>query len=307
MRSTCRACLWPVLLLTIMLGSVQAAIAKPKVAASFSVLGDLVHQVGADDIQLVTLAPAGADVHEWQLTPDNFIALEDAELIFYNGYQLEPWMRQVHATVGNRAPLVPLAEASEYPTHPIITGEYTGQPDPHLWLDPRATTAYLDVIATWLAELHPEAADRFHARAQSASATLEALHAELSDLLADIPEPQRTLITVEAALLYFADAYGFRHDGMRGSSSETQNAPQQLMRIAKVIEETRPAALFWESTQSDRYIRTLFDDGNIAIAGPLYVDSLSEPDGPASSYLELMRHNTALIRDALLNDLSKTE
>ena len=307
MRSTCRACLWPALLLAIMLGSVQAAIAKPKVVASFSILGDLVHQVGADDIELVILTPARADVHAWELTPDNFIALEDAELIFYNGYQLEPWMRQVHATVGNRAPLVPLAEASEYPTHPIITGEFTGQPDPHLWLDPRATAVYLEVIATWLAKLHPEAADRFHARAESASATLEALHEELSDLLAEIPEQQRTLITVEAALVYFADTYGFRHDGMRGSSGETQSAPQQLMRIARVIEETRPAALFWESTQPDRYMRTLVEDGDITVAGPLYVDSLSEPDGAVSNYLELMRHNAALIRDTLLGGTSKTE
>ena len=307
MRSTRRVYLWLALLFAAMVGGAQAAAAKPKVVASFSILGDLVHQVGGDDIELVVLTPAGDDVHEWELTPNNFIALEDAELIFYNGYHLEQWIRQIYATVGNRAPLVPLAEASEHPTRPILTGEHTGQPDPHLWMDPRAAAAYLDVIAEQLAQLQPEAADRFHARADSASSMLETLHEELSRLLARIPEKQRLLISTEAALVYFADAYGFRHDGVQGSSAETRSAPQQIMRIVEVIEETEPAALFWESTLSDRFMRSLANDRDIPIAGPLYIDSLSEADGPASNYLELMRYNALLIRDALLSETPEAE
>lgn len=306
MRSTRRAYLWLALLLAAMVGSAQAA-AKPKVVASFSILGDLVHQVGGDDIELVILTPAGADVHEWKLTPDNFIALEDAKLIFYNGYHLEQWIRQIYATVGNRAPLVPLAEAAEYPTCPILTGEHTGQPDPHLWMNPRAVAAYLDVIAEQLAKLQPQAADRFHARADRASETVERLHEELSRLLAAIPEERRLLITTETALVYFAAAYGFRHDGLQGSRAESRSAPQQIMRIVEVIEEAQPAALFWESTLSERFMRSLATDHELPIAGPLYVDSLSEPDGPASNYLELMRHNALLIRGALLDETPRAE
>ncbi|WP_422672744.1 metal ABC transporter solute-binding protein, Zn/Mn family [Billgrantia tianxiuensis] len=130
MRYTRRACFWLALPLAAMVGDVTAATANPKVVASFSLLGDLVNQVGGNDIELVVLTPAGAEVHEWELTPDNFIALEDVDVVFYNGYQLEQWMRQVYATVGNRAPLIPVAEATEYPTQPIVTGEYTGEPDP---------------------------------------------------------------------------------------------------------------------------------------------------------------------------------
>lgn len=307
MRSTRRACVWLALPLAAMVGSVEVAAATPKVIASFSVLGDLVHQVGGDDIELVVLTPAGAEVHEWELTPNNFIALEDADLVFYNGYQLEQWMRQVHATVGNRAPLVPVAEASEYPTHPIVTGEYTGEPDPHLWLDPRAVAAYLEVIADQLAELHPEAADDFQTRAAAAQETLAALHEEVNEKLARIPEEQRILITTEAAFVYLAEAYGFRHDGVWGNNAESEDSPQQIQRIVELIEKTRPRALFWESTLSDRYVRSIAADTETAMAGPLYVDSLGEPEGDVSNYVAMMRHNANLIHSALVEEEEREE
>jgi manganese/iron transport system substrate-binding protein len=302
MRPTRRACLWLALPFAAMVGSVPAAAANLKVIASFSILGDLVHQVGGNDIELVVLTPAGAEVHDWELTPNNFIALEDADLVFYNGYQLEQWMRQVHATVGNRAPLVPVAEASEYPTHPIITGEYTGEPDPHLWTDPRAVAAYLEVIADQLVELHPDAADDFRTRAAAAKETLAELHEQIGEQLAQIPEERRILITTEAAFSYFAEAYDFRHDGVWGNNAETEGSPQQIMRIVELVEKTRPGALFWESTLSDRYVRSIAADTETEVAGPLYVDSLGEPDGDASNYLAMMRHNAKLIRSALLGE-----
>ncbi|MBZ0328869.1 zinc ABC transporter substrate-binding protein [Halomonas sp. ANAO-440] len=301
MRPSRHALLWLALPLAAMAGTSQA-VASPKVVATFSILGDLVAQVGGDDIRLVTLTPPGAEVHEWELTPNNFIALEDAKLVFYNGYQLEQWMRQVHATVGNQAPLVPLAEASEYPTLPIVTGDYSGEPDPHLWMDPRAAAAYVQVIAETLAELHPDAADNFHARAETARDILAALHKEITKILADIPEEQRLLITSEAAFVYFADAYGFRHDGIWGTNAETEGSPQQMMRIIDLVNEAQPASLFWESTISDRYVSSIASDTGLAVSGPLYVDSLSEPDGEAANYVSLMKHNASLIRTALLGD-----
>ncbi|PMR73901.1 metal ABC transporter solute-binding protein, Zn/Mn family [Billgrantia endophytica] len=299
MRSTRHALLWLAFPLAAMVGGVNAAAASPKVVATFSILGDLVAQVGGRDIQLVTLTPAGAEVHEWELTPNNFIALEDADLVFYNGYQLEQWMRQVYATVGNRAPLVPLAEDSEYPTLPIVTGEYTGEPDPHLWMAPRAAAAYVQVIADTLAELHPEAADSFYSRAEKAREALDDLHEEVAEMLANIPDDKRLLITSEAAFVYFADAYDFRHDGVWGTNAETEGSPQQVMRIIDLVNEARPAALFWESTISDRHVRSIANDTGADVAGPLYVDSLSEADGEAANYIALMRHNARVIRDAL--------
>lgn len=305
MRSIRHACYWLALAFAAMVGGVSAAAANPKVVASFSLLGDFVNQVGGNDIELVILAPAGAEVHEWELTPDNFIALEDANLVFYNGYQLEQWIRQIYATVGNRAPLIPVAELADYPTQPILTGEFTGEPDPHLWMDPRAVAAYLQVIAEQLARLHPQAADNFQARADAAKEKLAALHAHVEEVLAEIPEERRILITTEAALGYFADTYGFRHDGIWGSNAENEVSPQQVRRSLELIRELRPAALFWESTLSERYIRSIATDTGVAVVGPLYIDSLSQPGGDASNYVAMMRHNAQLIRCTLLQEDQK--
>ncbi|MCE8011901.1 zinc ABC transporter solute-binding protein [Halomonas desiderata] len=279
--------------------SAQAEEPPLKVAATFSVIGDLVRDVAGDDADVTVLTPVGAEVHEWELIPSNFIALEEAEVVFYNGYGLEQWLSQINATVGSGVPVVALAEESGYTTQPIATGEYAGEVDPHMWMDPRAAAAYVGVIADTLAEARPDAADAFQARAEALQESLHALHKELLETLADIPEERRLLITSEAAFVYFADAFGFEHDGIWGTNAEEEGSPRQIMRIVDLIEEKRPAAIFWESTISDRHVRSVADETEVEIAGPLYVDSLSEPDGAAPDYAGMLRHNVGLLREAL--------
>ncbi|UYG04054.1 zinc ABC transporter substrate-binding protein [Halomonas sp. LR3S48] len=270
-----------------------------RVAATFSVLGDLVREVAGDNAQVDVLTPVGAEVHEWELVPSNFIALERADVVFYNGYGLEQWLGQVEATVGSGVPLIALAEESGYATQPIATGDFAGEPDPHMWMDPRAAAEYARVIADTLAEARPDAAEAFQARAEALEESLHALHDELTQTLADIPEEQRLLITSEAAFLYFADAFGFEHDGIWGNNAEQEGSPNQVMRIVDKIEERRPAAIFWESTISDRHVRSVANETQVEIAGPLYVDSLSEPEGEAPDYAGMLRHNARLLLDTL--------
>jgi len=278
-----------------------------QVAATFSVIGDLVRQVAGDAAQVEVLTPIGAEVHEWELVPSNFIALENAEVVFTNGYGLEQWLGQIEATVGDEVPIVALAEQSGYPTQPIAIGDYAGKPDPHLWMDPRAAADYVRVIAERLGAVHPAAASDFTQRSDALRQSLTALHAELSQQLAAIPAEKRLLITSEAAFSYFADAFDFAHDGIWGTNAEDGDTPQQLMRIMDLIEARRPAAIFWESTISDRHVRSVAAETGVAIAGPLYVDSLSEPGGDASDYASLLRHNARLLTDTLgdANDESR--
>ncbi|MGP8288856.1 metal ABC transporter solute-binding protein, Zn/Mn family [Vreelandella zhanjiangensis] len=272
------------------------------VVATFSVLGDLVAKVAGDDAHVSVLTPINAEVHEWELTPDNFAALEDADIVFYNGYQLEQWMRQVEATTQDDVALIPVAEASEYPVQYIAIGDMQGDVDPHLWTDPRAAIAYVQVIASELESLLPEQAEGIEARAEALTAELQDLHAELQKALSDIPEERRVLLSSEAAFLYFSDAYGFEHDGIWGNNAETEGSPRQLMRVIDMINERQPAAIFWESTISDRYVSSLAEDTGIPVAGPLYVDSLSEPDGEAGDYFAMLRHNVAMLRRALATE-----
>lgn len=272
---------------------------RPRVAVTFSVLADLARDIAGEDAQVTSLTPAGAEVHEWELTARNFAALEDADIVFYNGYNLEQWMGQVRATTGDDTPILAVAERSEWPTLPIVTGDMEGDPDPHLWMDPRAAAAYARAMADALAELVPHKADAFHERAEALESDLQALHKELTEMLAAIPENDRTLVTSEAAFLYFADAYGFEHTGIWGTNSEEEGTPRQVAEVTDFIRARQPRALFWESTISDRHVRGISGDTGIPYHGPLYVDSLSAPDGDAGTYAAMMRHNARTLVDKL--------
>ncbi len=279
--------------------SVLAGNSSPRVVATFSILGDLVREVAGDDAKVDVLTPIGAEVHEWELVPSNFIALERAEVVFYNGYGLEQWIGQVSATVADGVPLVALAEASGFPTQPIATGEFAGAVDPHLWMDPRAAAEYVQVIAATLGDIHPDASDTFQTRADTLKEKLLGLHDELLEQLSGLTQEERLLISSEAAFVYFADAFDFEHDGIWGNNAEEEGSPRQIMRIIDKIREREPAAIFWESTVSERHVRGVADETHVQVAGPLFVDSLSEPDGSAPDYQAMLRHNVQSLRDTL--------
>lgn len=276
-----------------------AAHEPPRVVTTFSVLGDLVERVAGGDAQVRVLTPVGAEVHDWELTPDNFKALERADLVLYNGYMLEQWMGQVRATTRRDVPLVAVAEQAGVETHPIVTGDFEGDPDPHLWMDPRKAAAYGHAIARALGDIHPARAEAFATRARALESELEILHDEILEALAPIPEEQRLLITSEAAFVYFAHAYGLRHDGVWGTNAETEGSPRQIMRIVDLVREQAPGAVFWESTISDRHVRSVAEDTGVTVAGPLYVDSLGQPGSGAEDYFAMMRHNMMLLREHL--------
>jgi len=286
-------------LIFILSTTAQADVAAPRVVATFSVLGDLVREVAGEDVKVDVLTPIGAEVHEWELVPSNFIALERADVVFYNGYGLEQWIGQVKATVGDDVPVVALAETSGYPTQLITTGEFSSQIDPHLWMDPRAAAEYAQATAATLSEIRPGAAAAFQARADDLRASLLTLHEELLEQLAVLPAENRLLISSEAAFVYFADAFEFEHDGIWGTNAEEEGSPRQIMRIIDMIREHAPPAIFWESTISDRQVRSVADETQVQVAGPLYVDSLSEPEGEAPDYMTMLRHNVQLLRDTL--------
>ncbi|MYL24356.1 ABC transporter substrate-binding protein [Halomonas alkaliantarctica] len=292
-----RLWMWTSLTLTLATASFGAhAQSSLQIAVTFSVLGDVVKQVAGDAAEVSVLTPVNAEVHEWELTPRNFAHLERADIVFYNGYQLEQWMGQVEATVRDGVPLIAVAEASGYPTQSIVTGELSGDVDPHLWMDPRAVAAYAEVIADTLADVEPGQAQAFEQRAHALSESLDALYEDITQTLAPIDEDQRFLLSSEAAFTYFADAFDFDHTGIWGNNAESEGSPRQLMAVVDKINARQPGAIFWESTISDRHVTSIARDTGVSVAGPLYVDSLSEPDGPASSYQEMMRYNAELLR-----------
>ena len=269
------------------------------VSSSFTIVYDFVQQVGGDRIDHRLIVPLDAEVHEWELLPRNFVDLEETAVFFYNGLRLEEWVPQAEAILDPRSLLVPLGEVVDVDYLRIAIGEQQGDLDPHVWMNPIHVIAYVDVIADVLSEMDPEHEAYYRSNAEGYQNELRALDADLHEIFGAIPEQQKILITSEAAFLYFSAAYGFVHDGIWGTNAEEEGTPQQIVRILNVIEEYEPAAIFWESTISDRYVQAVADDTGLPVQGPLYVDSLSSPGTSGDSYLNFMRHNANLIVTAL--------
>lgn len=294
---------WASTLLIVALVSVSSANANTpiNVIASFSVLEDLVKRVAGDKVRVNVIVPAGKDVHRWELSPPNVLALEETHIVFYNGLGLEPWIRHVEAMTDDRLTLVEVARKADYTPLTISTGQFSEELDPHMWMDPMGAAAYIDVIADTLAEHLPEQADAFYARAEVARKTLVTLNHELKERLEGIPQTNRTLITSEAGFGYFARAYAFEAQGLWGVNHETQGSALAMATMSDYLAEKRPrpSALFYESTTPDIHMDALSRETAIPIAGPLYVDSLSGPDGPAASYPAMLRHNAEILHEAL--------
>jgi manganese/iron transport system substrate-binding protein len=275
---------------------------RPTVVTTFSILADFARVLVGEEAEVVSLVPRGAEVHEYELRPADFRALERADLVFYNGLTLEQWLPQVRAVVGEVVPVIGVAEASGIQTLAIVSGEYQGQPDPHAWMDPMRAALYVSAMEQQLARVLPELGPAIQARSERYRAELAQLHADLQEVFSAIPAERRVLISSEAAFVYFAEAFGFFHEAIWGNNAEAEGGPRQLMRVVDIIAERAPPALFWESTVSSRSVETVSVETGVPYFGPLYVDSLGEPNGAADTYLTMMRENARLMKQALADE-----
>lgn len=292
---------WMCTLLFVALISAAPAYANTtlRVIASFSVMEELVKRVAGDTVSVKVIVPAGEDVHRWELTPPNVLALEETHIVFYNGLGLEPWIRHIEAMSDDELTLVEVAKMADYAPLTISTGQYKGEPDPHMWMDPAGAAAYIDVIAATLAEHLPKQADAFYARAEEARKALTTLSSEVKERLDGIPQTNRTLLTSEASFGYFARAFSFQAQGLWGVNHETQGSAQAMAKMSEQLAAKRPSALFFESTTPSIHMDALARETSIPLAGPLYVDSLSRADGPAANYSAILRHNAEVLHTAL--------
>ncbi|MCP1314894.1 zinc ABC transporter substrate-binding protein [Halomonas sp. 707D7] len=293
--------LWKALLVIGSLWMAAPALADSsfRVIASFSVLGDLVKRVAGDEIEVVTIVPRDQDVHRWELTPPNVLAIEEADIVFYNGFGLEPWLRHVEAMAGNDLRLKAVAERADFTPLPTPVGRLEGSPDPHMWMDPAGASAYVEVIARTLAERYPQKAEGFRVRAEETRRSLGLLAERVHERLQGIPQTNRVLFTSEAGMAYFARAFGFEYAAIWGSNADTLGSAFDMAAMSERLTQTRPPALFFESTTPYIHMDALSRESNIALAGPLYVDTLGDSDGAAYNYPAMLTHNAELLHMAL--------
>jgi manganese transport system substrate-binding protein len=209
---------------------------------------------------------------------------------------LELWARRF-TTAAGEIPTVTLSEGME----PLLINEdaYAGKPNPHAWMSPKRAMVYVDRLREAFTKLDPDGADVYASNAEVYNKKLQALDRELRDALETIPPQHRVLVSCEGAFTYLATDYGLEEAFLWPVNAESEITPKRMARLINTVRDRAVPAVFCESTVSDKAQREVAAAANSQFGGTFYVDSLSKPDGPAPTLLDLQRHNVKLIRDGL--------
>ncbi|MFN3449146.1 MAG: metal ABC transporter solute-binding protein, Zn/Mn family [Roseococcus sp.] len=287
----------------------------PVVVASFSILGDLVQQVGGPRIALRVIAGPGVDAHHFQPRPSDAQALRDAALLIRNGLGFDPWFdRLARAAAGQRAiPMLTVTDgiaprSMEAHHHHHHGGaerrtQHAAGPrrvaDPHAWQDVRLAQHYVRAIAAGLARMDPAGAEAHEAAAAAFLRRLEALDAWIRAEIATVPPARRKVLTTHDAFGYFADAYGVTFLAAQGVSAEAEPSAAAVARLIRQVRAENLTAVFLEGQGGQAVLERLAREAGVRVRGRLYADALSPPDGPAPTYEAMMRHNVALMVAAM--------
>ena len=264
-------------------------------------MADLASNVAGDRLQVASIVKPGAEIHGYQPTPSDIERASKADLIVENGLGLELWARRFTAAAGD-VPTITLSEGMD----PLLITEdaYSGKPNPHAWMSPQRTMVYVDHLERAFTQLDPGGAAVYAANASAYKAKLQTLDDELRAAIAALPAQQRLLVSCEGAFTYLATDYGLEEAYLWPVNAESEITPKRMARLIDTVRERRVPAIFCESTVSDKAQREVAAAAGARFGGTFYVDSLSSPDGPAPTLLELQRHNVGLIRKGL--DLSES-
>lgn len=266
------------------------------VVATFSVLADLVRQVGGDAVSVVSLVPVGADAHAFQPSPGALRLLRDARVAVENGLGLDGWLDRLVRASGFSGTRV-VASAGVRP-RPVQEGG-RAVPDPHVWQDPGRAVLMVRAIADGLCAADPARAAGYRARAADYTARIEALDAEIERRIGAVPRAKRRVITGHDAFGYFGARYGVEFRAVQGVSTEGEPSARDLARLAAQVRREGIRAVFVENMTSPRAAEALAREAGARVGGTVYSDDLSPPDGPAGTYLDMMRHNARLFVDAM--------
>lgn len=268
---------------------------RPVVLTTFTVLADIAEQVAGDHLRVESITKVGAEIHGYEPTPGDLRRAADADLILDNGLNLEAWFGQFVEDLD--VPHVVVSEGVE--VMPIADGSAEGLPNPHAWMSALNVQRYVDNMVDAFGELDPAHADEYAANGEAYRAELQAVHDELVAELSSLPENERALVTCEGAFSYLARDAGLTEQYLWAVNAEQQATPQQIARTIEFVDEQGVPAVFCESTVSDEAMQQVVEATDAAFGGTLYVDSLSEPDGPVPTYLEMLRHDVDVITSGL--------
>ncbi len=300
-----------VAVLTLSIGVTGSAGAAPdgrpvRAVASFSILGDLVREVGGARVSVSTLVGPDSDAHGFSPTPADARKLAEADIVFVNGLGLEGWLDRLIRASGTRAPVVvassgvtPIPAADEHAHGGGGHDHGDHALDPHAWQNIANVKIYIANIRDGLAKVDPAHADAYRDAAAAYIAKLDALQQEVRATIDGIPPDRRRIITTHDAFGYFAAAYGLRFVAPQGVSTDSEASPRDVAAIIRQIRQDRIPAVFLENISDPRQMEQIARESGAKIGGKVYSDALSGPAGPAPTYLDMMRSNLRAFAAAL--------
>lgn len=268
------------------------AVDKPKVITTFTIIADMARNVAGDAAEVDSITKPGAEIHNYQPTPRDILKARDADLVLWNGLNLERWFEKFLANLDG-IPSIVVSDGIDPMS--IGGGPYEGKPNPHAWMSPDNALIYVENIRQGLAHVDPEHAAVYAANAKAYSDRIRAEIEPIRQQIAALPEDQRWLATSEGAFSYLARDFGLKELSLWPVNADQQGTPQQVRKVIDLVREHRIKAIFSESTISDKPAKQVASETGAAYGGVLYVDSLSEADGPVATYLDLLRVTTTTI------------
>lgn len=282
-----------------------------EITATFSILGDIAKHVGGDRVKIHTLVGPNADAHVYQPTPADAKALAKARLVVVNGLGFEGWLERLIKSSGYRGKIVTVTDGIQTLKrvdagngHDPADGQgdahgSLGGVDPHAWQDPANALAYVDSIEKALDEIDPAGKAIYRSHAEKYRSEIQALDSATRQIFKSMPKSRLRVVTTHDAFEYFGRAYGIDFIAPVGINTDAEPSAADIGRIIKQIRRDKIPAVFMESISDSRLLERIRQESGAKIGGTLYSDALSGPDGPASTYLDMMRHNARTLADAL--------
>ena len=267
-----------------------------KVVTTFTVIADMARNVAGEGVDVVSVTKPGAEIHGYEPTPQDIVSASDADLVLRNGLGLERWFEQFLANLGE-LPSATLTDGIDPIS--ITGGTYDGKPNPHAWMSLSNAETYVDNIAKALSAADPANAATYAANAEAYKAQLAAALDPLKAQIAALPEGRRWLATCEGAFSYLARDLGLHELYLWPINADQQGSPRQVRTMIDGVREHAIPAVFCESTVSSKPAEQVARETGAAFGGVLYVDSLSDPDGPVPTYLDLLKVTTETIAKGL--------
>lgn len=261
--------------------------AKPfRVVTTFTVIQDIAQNVAGTAAVVESITKPGAEIHEYQPTPLDIVRAQAADLVLWNGFNLERWFERFFDNI-KEVPSAVVTEGVE--PMGIAEGPYTGKPNPHAWMSPANALIYVENIRKALVKYDPKNATTYDRNAADYAAKIKALDEPLRKRLATIPENQRWLVSSEGAFSYLARDYGLREAYLWSINADEQGTPKQVRKVIDLVRKHKIPVVFSESTISDRAAKQVARETGARYGGVLYVDSLSAEGGPVPTYLDLLK------------------